>query len=104
MLEYGRGGCESDFPYEEYPLAFPGSSEEPGHRNISDSGVGDEHIVDNAKDTTSGITTIRYIFRNVYGSIPDNQGGQQLAFNLITNAQKQRRASLPRGPESERQP
>ena len=73
-----------------YPLDFPGSNEEPGHREISDSGVGDEHIEGNIKDTTTGISTVRYIFRNVYGSIPDNQGGQQLAFNLITNAQKQR--------------
>ena len=59
-------------------------------REISDSGVGDEHISGNAKDTTAGISTVKYIFRNVYGSIPDNQGGQQLAFNLITAAQKQR--------------
>ncbi|MBI2477197.1 MAG: hypothetical protein HYV60_00645, partial [Planctomycetia bacterium] len=73
-----------------YPLDFPGSSTEPGHREISDSGLGDEHIEGNAKDTTAGITTVKYIFRNVYGSIPDNQGGQQLAFNLITSAQKQR--------------
>ncbi|HUG68036.1 MAG TPA: hypothetical protein VMM76_09800 [Pirellulaceae bacterium] len=73
-----------------YPLEFPGSSKEPGHREISDSGLGDEHIAGNAKDTTAGITTFKYIFRNVYGSIPDNQGGQQLAFNLITSAQRQR--------------
>ena len=73
-----------------FPLDYPGSKDEPGHREISVSGVGDEHIDGDQKDTDFGITTFRYIFRTVYGSIPDIQGGQQPAFNLITETQKER--------------
>ncbi|MDP6721434.1 MAG: pre-peptidase C-terminal domain-containing protein, partial [Pirellulaceae bacterium] len=71
-----------------YKLDFPGSEDEPGHRAISESGVGDEHIEGGNKDTDPGVATIRYIFRNIYGTIPDIQGGLQPAFNLITNTQQ----------------
>ncbi|HRX79149.1 MAG TPA: hypothetical protein P5307_08815, partial [Pirellulaceae bacterium] len=73
-----------------YPLDFPGSNHDPGHRELSDSAIGDEHIEGDIKDTTDGITTVKYIFRSIYGTIPDNQGGEQLALNLITETQKQR--------------
>ena len=26
LLEYGEGGVETDFPYDDYPIAFPGAS------------------------------------------------------------------------------
>ncbi|MFV1965393.1 MAG: hypothetical protein ACC628_08215, partial [Pirellulaceae bacterium] len=73
-----------------FVLDLPGSEQEPGHREFSPTGAGDRHIPTGGRDTDSGLTIVRYIFRNVYGTIPDIQGGEQLAFNLITEAEKER--------------
>ncbi|MCO6455986.1 MAG: DVUA0089 family protein [Pirellulaceae bacterium] len=65
-----------------YAIDFPGSNDEPGHRES----VVEAHVGDDSADTTAGITTIQYNFRSDYGFDPF---GNPL-FNDITAAQKQR--------------
>ncbi|MFN0019852.1 MAG: hypothetical protein ACKVP0_16465, partial [Pirellulaceae bacterium] len=68
-----------------YDLTWPGNSNEPGHRHIP---VEDHYQL--GSDSTDGITTVFYNFRQIIGTIPDGIGGTQTAFNLITENQKQR--------------
>ena len=68
-----------------YDLAWPGATDEPGHRHIPV----EDHFQLGA-DATDGITTVFYNFQQIIGTIPDGIGGSQTAFNLITDNQKQR--------------
>ena len=60
---------------QRYVLAYPGSSDEPGHRSIP----AQDHL-DAAADTQQGITTLTYNFKDAYGLDPDGR----VLFNLIT--------------------
>ncbi|MEZ6120179.1 MAG: NF038122 family metalloprotease [Pirellulaceae bacterium] len=64
-----------------HPLEFPGSNDEPGHRQTKD----ETHLLGVA-DATPGITTIAYNFMEVYGQ--DSFGND--LFNLVTENQKMR--------------
>ncbi|MCA9214910.1 MAG: hypothetical protein KDB27_17685, partial [Planctomycetales bacterium] len=66
---------------ESYPIEFPGSNDEPGHREISLQG----HLQADA-DAFPGIQAIPYNFMEIYGK--DSQGNT--LFNLITDTQKMR--------------
>lgn len=66
---------------QNYPLVFPGGNDEPGHRDV----IVESHL-NSGPDGTSGISTIAYNFRDLYGVDPF---GNPL-LNLITAAQKQR--------------
>jgi len=66
-----------------YELAFPGSSDEPGHRDIREEV--EAHLTAKG-DAVSGISTLYYNFRDDYGADPD---GNVLS-NLITPEQKER--------------
>jgi hypothetical protein len=70
---------------QTYSLVWPGSNQDPGHRDIP----AETHLNGGA-DTTGGVTTLAYNFQPIIGSIPDGLGGFQTAFNLITENQKQR--------------
>ncbi|HEY6563562.1 MAG TPA: DVUA0089 family protein, partial [Pirellulaceae bacterium] len=65
-------------------VIFPGSNEDPGHRQVSSSF--DFHVPDGGFDTVDGITTQSYNFRTFYGL---GQSGEPLR-NAITEAQKER--------------
>ena len=67
---------------QEFPLDYPGDNDSPGHRDLSYHT--ETHL--EAKDETAGISTIAYMFRDVYGEDPD---GVPLR-NLITEPQKER--------------
>jgi len=67
---------------ELFPLQFPGSINEPGHRDINE--VESHFLAD--PDEVAGITTYTYNFKTVYGFDPL---GNPL-INLITSAQKER--------------
>ena len=74
---------------QEFLLDLPGATDEPGHRDIpSEIGSGYEQHVNPAfgADTTAGVTTIQYNFRQLYGV--DAQGNP--LSNLITEEQKLR--------------
>lgn len=66
----------------DYPLNYPGSDVEPGHREIE---TVQPHLLRDA-DSTSGVTEMAYVFRTVYGKDPN---GRNL-LNVITETQKQR--------------
>ncbi|MEZ6117285.1 MAG: hypothetical protein R3C28_12010 [Pirellulaceae bacterium] len=79
---------------EEFSLQYPGSNDDPGHRDLQWE-TGEQHITDQVNDdytaertvdTNPGVSTIGYVFRDVYGADPR---GVPLR-NLITEAQKQR--------------
>ena len=92
---------EGIFP-EPYPLDFPGSTSEPGHREINEvqdhfapffcmalrtiTGALSDNMDDLCADTQAGISVIPYNFKSVYGW--DVDGNPLL--NLITEEQKQR--------------
>ncbi|MEO8493908.1 MAG: hypothetical protein ABI614_02480, partial [Planctomycetota bacterium] len=78
----------SDIQPQPFPLDFPGSNDEPGHRDLS--APGDKHIADDSADSQQGIRTIQYNFRPDFGFVADAQGNQQPVFNLITERQKER--------------
>ncbi len=77
-----------------YPLSFPGGNNDPGHRDLpleSDN----QHIPDRilpdgtrvpTQDDEPGVSTIGFVFRDVYGYAPS---GVPLR-NLITEQQRQR--------------
>jgi hypothetical protein len=67
---------------EDYPLQFPGSLAEPGHRVINEV---ESHFSGEA-DETPGISVQPYNFKRQYGF--DSSG--RLLTNLITEQQKQR--------------
>ncbi len=69
---------------QDYPLQYPGSINEPGHRDINEVEVHYE----GPADETPGITIQPYNFKTVYGWDPE---GNPLR-NLITAEQKTRRA------------
>ena len=75
---------------QNYGLTLPGSSSEPGHRDLgaeTQQGVpGATTHLNGVVDTTDGVTTIFYDFRRDYGVDPL---GNQL-INVISDAQKQR--------------
>ena len=87
---------------EAYPLEFPGSTSEPGHREINEvqdhfapsfcmalrtiTGALSDNMDDFCADTQAGISVIPYNFKSVYGW--DIDGNPLL--NLITEEQKQR--------------
>lgn len=66
------------------PLAYPGSSSDPGHRDLSF----EPHLqlFEDAADKLQGISTITYNFRDVYGRSPNGN----ILHNAITENQKQR--------------
>ncbi|MEX0938829.1 MAG: NF038122 family metalloprotease [Pirellulales bacterium] len=66
----------------DFPLNYPGSNDEPGHRNIAT--YIQEHLA--AADPLPGVTVQAYNFQSLYGTDPQ---GNPL-FNLITDVQKQR--------------
>jgi len=69
---------------QTYALEFPGAQDEPGHRDVPVAG--ENHLGDDSADPVPGISTIAYVFRDIYGQDPL---GNDL-HNLITEAQKQR--------------
>ena len=88
-LDLGAVGMQSQIVSsiiepQTYGLELPGSSDEPGHRDIDDIQAIETHLLGDA-DFTDGVTLQPYNFRSDYGQI----GGTTL-FNLITPAQKQR--------------
>jgi hypothetical protein len=71
-----------------YDIQWPGGNDDPGHRDVP---VDDEkHLGDGQGDGVQGIQVRYYNFRRGLGTISDGRGGQQQAFNLITENQKQR--------------
>jgi hypothetical protein len=77
---------------QPFELDFPGASNEPGHRDIPEevgSGI-QQHInpdfADGGRDSTPGVTTVLYNFRDDYGV--DRQGVPLQ--NAITEQQKAR--------------
>ncbi len=77
---------------QPFELDFPGANNEPGHRDIPDevgSGI-QQHInadfADGGRDSTPGVTTVLYNFRDDYGV---DQQGDALQ-NAITEQQKAR--------------
>ena len=59
---------------------YPGDGQEPGHRDIP----AQTHVT--APDSTPGISTIAYNFKDLYGIAPDGS----ILLNLITEQQKRR--------------
>jgi len=70
----------SEINPELFPLQFPGSVDEPGHRSIPVQ----SHFLGDGTDAEPGITTVYYNFKTIYGQDPD---GNNL-LNLITDQQK----------------
>ena len=68
---------------QTYTIIWPGTEDEPGHRQLP--ATAESHL-DPFPDTTGGISTVFYNFRDDYGLDPF---GNPL-HNLITDAQKQR--------------
>jgi hypothetical protein len=66
---------------QPYTIDFPGSSEEPGHRQIPVQ----DHLAA-ARDTVVGVTVVSYNFQEEYGF--DTQG--HVLRNTITSAQSER--------------
>jgi hypothetical protein len=64
---------------------WTGDGTEPGHRDIQ----AENHLIF-GPDSQLGIRTYFYNFRTDIGVIPDGSGGTQPAFNLISEAQRQR--------------
>lgn len=74
---------------QDFPLNFPGADNEPGMRDLplDEEGLGQPHFsVEDPADSTTGITTLAYNFRSVYGQDP---AGNDLQ-NAITPNQKDR--------------
>ena len=80
---------------ENFPLEYPGGNDDPGHRDLPVESE-NQHIDDTVSldgseripttDEQTGVSTIGYVFRDVYGSDPF---GVPLR-NLITDAQRHR--------------
>ncbi len=68
-----------------YNIAWPGTSDDPGHRDLPPAETGEEHL-NGGPDGVQGIQVITYNFPAIYGSTPQ---GNTL-FNAITDNQKQR--------------
>jgi hypothetical protein len=75
-----------DLRSDKYSLRFPGPDNEPGHRDIPIAGA--MHI--NGFDQVDGIETVQYNFQSEIGLIPIANGGTGIAFNDITETQKER--------------
>lgn len=69
---------------QAYNLIFPGSNQDPGHRDVGSSF--DLHVPENGADIVDGVTTISYNFRSEIGR---RSNGTFLP-NAITNTQKDR--------------
>ncbi|PHS17010.1 MAG: hypothetical protein COA78_03460 [Blastopirellula sp.] len=67
-----------------YTIEFPGTVDEPGHRDIPE----ESHLLQ-SPDTTPGITTRTYNFPNLYGIDPSSPT-QEPFQNQITDIQRQR--------------
>ncbi|MEC7565996.1 MAG: Ig-like domain-containing protein [Planctomycetota bacterium] len=76
----------SDNARERYLLDFPGSLDEPGHRDVNLDSA--NHV--DGKDQQTGINTFEYNFRSLIGSIPGENAGIQPSYNDITEEQKSR--------------
>ena len=75
---------QSSIEAQAYPLQFPGSNDDPGHRHVSSQL--DLHVPNDSGDQFDGISTISYNFKDVYGQDPQ---GADLS-NAITERQKTR--------------
>ena len=75
---------QEEIGIQYFPLDLPGSTDEPGHRDL----FFEPHLDlrDRAADQQAGIATVTYNFRDIYGRDPN---GVSL-HNVITAAQKQR--------------
>ncbi|MBT7256111.1 MAG: tandem-95 repeat protein [Planctomycetaceae bacterium] len=71
---------------DKYSLRYPGADSEPGHRDI----VIDSAMHVNGYDRADGIRTVQYNFQQEIGLIPTANGGTGIAFNDITEEQKNR--------------
>ncbi len=72
---------------EDFPIVLPGSSDEPGHRQIN---INDQnHIGVGQSDQDTNVSVIRYCFQNDLGFVAGDNGLQP-AYNTITEVQKQR--------------
>ncbi len=69
-----------------YNLTFPGTNDEPGHRDISIEGGGSAEGHVGGSDGSDNITQLSYHFPTIYGN--DVNGNP--VFNQITEVQKQR--------------
>ena len=84
----------SQIEAQEYPLEFPGGNDDPGHRDLplesENQHIEDTLNLDGTRTPTTddlvGVSTIGFVFRDVYGYDPF---GVPLR-NLINDAQRQR--------------
>lgn len=78
-----RNEIQNTTPYD---LTYPGSNDEPGHRDIEIQG--EVHLNTTTETSGIGVTTFTYNFPDVYGNDPANTSSQ--LHNQITDTQKER--------------